>query len=218
MRSDPGQPLSVVDEPRGHPGRACAAAIRLRSPGASFRRVRSSAVGGGATLELMGLQEIDLVHLRRCVELAREALKEGDEPFGSLLVDASGSVRFEERNRVKDGDQTRHPEFEIARWTAVHLTSVQRAAATVYTSGEHCPMCSAAHGWMGLGRIVYAVSSAQLTNWRTEWDATQSPVAPLPVSAVAPDVPVDGPASELEDEMRALHREHVERSRGAVGE
>ena len=91
-----------------------------------------------------------------------------------MLVDGDGAVRFEDRNRVKDGDQTRHPEFEIARWAAGHLTPEERAAATVYTSGEHCPMCSAAHAWVGLGRIVYAVSSAQLTGWRREWG-----VAPL---------------------------------------
>ena len=42
----------------------------------------------------------DMVHLRRCVELAREALEDGDEPFGSDLVDAGGTVRFEDRNRV----------------------------------------------------------------------------------------------------------------------
>ena len=102
------------------------------------------------------LSETDLAHLRRCVELAREGLDDGDEPFGSLLVDAAGTVRFEDRNRVKDGDETRHPELEVARWSASHLTADERAAATVYTSGEHCPMCSAAHGWMGLGRIVYA--------------------------------------------------------------
>jgi tRNA(Arg) A34 adenosine deaminase TadA len=166
----------------------------------------------------MSLSETDLTHLRRCVELAREGLEDGDEPFGSLLVDASGGVRFEDRNRVKDGDETRHPEFEIARWSASHLTADERAAATVYTSGEHCPMCSAAHAWMGLGRIVYAVSSAQLTEWRTDWGAPESPVVGLPVNAVAPGVPVDGPAPELEHEMRALHREHVARSVGTTDE
>ena len=74
-------------------------------------------------------------------------------------------------------------------------------------------MCSAAHGWMGLGRIVYAVSSAQLSEWRAgmgRWRFRRS--LPLPVSAVAPDVPVDGPAPELEDEMRALHQEQVRRA------
>ena len=150
--------------------------------------------------------EADLVHLRRCVELARESLAGGDEPFGSVLVDGEGEVRFEDRNRVKDGDETRHPEFEIAKWTATHMTPAERAAATVYTSGEHCPMCSAAHGWMRLGRIVYAVSSAQLGKWLAEWGVGPSPVAALPISAVVPGAQVVGPVLELEDEMKELHR------------
>jgi tRNA(Arg) A34 adenosine deaminase TadA len=161
----------------------------------------------------MPVSEGDLRHLRRCLELAREGLEDGDEPFGSMLVDGEGVVRFEDRNRVKDGDETRHPEFEIAKWSASHLTPDERAAATVYTSGEHCPMCSAAHGWMGLGRIVYAVSSAQLTTWLTEWGAALGPVRPLPVQEVAPGVPVDGPAPELEDEMKVLHRRLFESRR-----
>jgi len=159
----------------------------------------------------MALEETDLTHLRRCVELAREALDDGDEPFGSVLVDAAGVVRLEDRNRVKDGDHTRHPELAIARWAPGHLTSEERAAATVYTSGEHCPMCAAAHAWVGLGRIVYAVSSAQLVAWRSEWGAEPAPVLPLPVQEVAPGVPVDGPAPELEAEMRELHHRHAAR-------
>jgi tRNA(Arg) A34 adenosine deaminase TadA len=155
----------------------------------------------------MSLSATDLAHLRTCVDLAREALADGDEPFGSVLVDAAGEVRFADRNRVKDGDETRHPEFEIAKWSAAHLTPEERATATVYTSGEHCPMCSAAHAWMGLGRIVYAVSSATLSGWQAEWGVAPGAVLPLPVNAVAPGVPVDGPAPELEEEMRALHRQ-----------
>jgi tRNA(Arg) A34 adenosine deaminase TadA len=160
----------------------------------------------------MTISATDLTHLRRCVELATEALEDGDEPFGSILVDANGSVRFEDRNRVKDGDETRHPEFEIARWSAGSLTAEERRTSTVYTSGEHCPMCSAAHAWMGLGRIVYAVSTAQLVRWRTEWGMPASPVTPLPIDAVAPDVPTAGPADELVDELRALHRRHCDRA------
>jgi tRNA(Arg) A34 adenosine deaminase TadA len=83
----------------------------------------------------MTISTTDLTHLRRCVELATEALEDGDEPFGSILVDANGSVRFEDRNRVKDGDETRHPEFEIATWSSTHLTADERRTATVYTSG-----------------------------------------------------------------------------------
>ena len=157
------------------------------------------------------MDERDLTHLRRCIELAREALDAGDEPFGSVLVDATGTVRAEDRNRTADGDQTRHPEFELARWSAANLTPEERAGATVYTSGEHCPMCSAAHAWVGLARIVYVASTEQLVAWRRELGRSEpSPVNPLPVNAIAPVVAVEGPAPELEDEIRDLHRRHAE--------
>jgi tRNA(Arg) A34 adenosine deaminase TadA len=152
------------------------------------------------------LTEHDLRHLRRCVELATEALEAGDEPFGSLLVGDDGSVLAEDRNRVSGGDATRHPEFELARWAAAHLPPTQRATATVYTSGEHCPMCAAAHAWVGLGPIVYASSSEQLAGWLSELGVPPSPVRTLPIRQVAPGVDVRGPAPELAAQVRELHR------------
>ncbi|MEZ0447103.1 nucleoside deaminase [Cellulomonas sp. ICMP 17802] len=154
----------------------------------------------------MTLTDADLAHLTRAVELAREALDDGDEPYGSVLVDAAGQVRFEDRNRVKDGDETRHPELEIARWSAGHLTPDERAAATVYTSGEHCPMCAAAHAWVGLGRIVYVTSAEQTAAWRAEWGIPAGPVAVLPITTVAPGLPVEGPVPQLVDQVRELQR------------
>ena len=68
------------------------------------------------------IDDTDLVHLRRSVELARIALNSGDEPFGSVLVSAAGEVLFEDHNHVAGGDQTQHPEFAIARWSAANLT------------------------------------------------------------------------------------------------
>jgi len=63
--------------------------------------------------------ETDLVHLRRCVELAEEALEAGDEPFGSVLVGPGGKVLAEDRNRIAEtGDPTQHPELNLARWAA----------------------------------------------------------------------------------------------------
>jgi tRNA(Arg) A34 adenosine deaminase TadA len=155
----------------------------------------------------VAISDDDLERLGRCVELAREALAAGDEPFGSILVDGDGATRYEDRNRVKDGDHTRHPEFAIARWAVDKMSPDDRARATVYTSGEHCPMCAAAHAWVGLGRIVYATSSEQLTQWRAEWHSPPSPVAPLPITAVAPRLEVDGPAAEFADTMKALYEE-----------
>ncbi len=63
------------------------------------------------------------------MELAAEALEAGDEPFGSVLVAADGTILAEERNRVGSGDRTRHPEFALARWAAENMTPGERAAA-----------------------------------------------------------------------------------------
>ena len=151
------------------------------------------------------MDDTDRRHLTRCVELAEAALAAGDEPFGSVLVTADGRVVREDRNRVGKGDETLHPEFELARWAANNMTPGERAGATVYTSGEHCPMCSAAHAWVGLGRIVYAVSGAQLVEWRTSFGASPSPVAALRVQTIAPGVKVEGPEPSLQARMHDLH-------------
>ena len=83
----------------------------------------------------------------------------------------------------------------------------ERSKATVYTSGEHCPMCAAAHGWAGLGRIVYASSSEQLGQWLTELGAAPSRVRNLPIQDVIIDSTVEGPVPELVEEVHQLHRQ-----------
>jgi tRNA(Arg) A34 adenosine deaminase TadA len=151
--------------------------------------------------------EADLAHLSRCVELAAEAVEAGDFPFGSVLVAADGTVLAEDRNRENTtGDPTRHPEFELARWAATNMTPRERAAATVYTSGEHCPMCAAAHAWAGLGRIVYATSTEQMGVWLAELGVGPAPVQPLAIPDVAPGIAVAGPVPSLAEQVRDLHR------------
>lgn len=151
-------------------------------------------------------------HLERCVELAREALAAGDDPFGSLLVSGDGSVLAEARNKENSqADPTAHPELELARWALHNLGPEERARATAYTSGEHCPMCAAAHGWVGLGAIVFAASSEQLSVWRASWGLAASPVAPLPAAVVLPGTQVIGPTSPYDELMMPLHRESASR-------
>ena len=151
------------------------------------------------------LNEKDRKYLERCIELAETALEKGDEPFGSILVSEAGEILFEDHNHVSGGDHTQHPEFAIARWAANNISSEERAKATVYTSGEHCPMCSAAHGLVGLGRIVYASSSAQLAEWQKEMGVEPSTVKNLSIQEVIRDIEVDGPVPELAEQVRQLH-------------
>ncbi len=154
------------------------------------------------------ITDTDRKHLRRAVDLAKEALDKGDAPFGSVLVSAEGKVLMEDHNHVAGGDHTQHPEFAIAKWAAENMTEEERAKATVYTSGEHCPMCSAAHGWVGLGRIVYASSSKQLVLWMEEMGISPGRVRSLPIQEVIRDTLVEGPVLEFADEIRELQRQY----------
>lgn len=151
------------------------------------------------------MTQADRKFLARAVELAREALGDGDEPFGSVLV-LEGEELFADRNRVSGGDNTRHPEFEIARWAAENLSPDQRKKAVVYTSGEHCPMCSAAHAWVGLGPIYYASSSKQLVDWFAEWGIPPGPVETLPINQVATGIEAIGPDEELSEQVKLLQQ------------
>ena len=162
---------------------------------------------GHADADAGGIAPQDVPHLHRCVELAAQAVAAGDFPFGSVLVAADGRVLAEDRNReVSTGDPTRHPEFELARWAATNMTGAERATSTVFTSGEHCPMCSAAHAWTGLGRIVYVSSTEQMVGWLTELGVPPSPVRPLAINEIAPGLVVQGPVPGLDEQVHELHR------------
>lgn len=155
------------------------------------------------------VSETDMKYLRQCVGLAEEALEKGDQPFGSVLVSVEGEVVFADHNHVSGGDHTQHPEFNIARWAGQNMSPEERAGATVYTSGEHCPMCSAAHGNVGLGRIVYVSSSKQLGTWMEDFGIEQKgEVKSLAIEDVLVNPEVDGPVPELAQEIRELQRRY----------
>ncbi|WP_207930457.1 nucleoside deaminase [Streptomyces hainanensis] len=126
--------------------------------------------------------------LRRAIALAAEARAGGNPPFGSLLLGPDGRVLAEERNSsVTDRDITAHPELKLARWAARELSPETAAGTTMYTSCEPCGMCAGALARSGLGRVVFALATEQLTELR-------------PPGTGFPAVPAVGPA--LFDEAR----------------
>lgn len=103
--------------------------------------------------------------LRRAIELAHEARTAGNQPYGSLLVGPDGDVLAEDRNTVTtDADITAHPELKLARWAARELDPAVAAGTTMYTSCQPCAMCMGAIERSGLGRVVFALSTEQLTS------------------------------------------------------
>jgi tRNA(Arg) A34 adenosine deaminase TadA len=144
----------------------------------------------------------DIDHLRRCLELAREARATGNEPFGSLLVGGDGAVLQELMNTVGSGDVTGHPELALAAWASLHLTPEECATATLYTSCESCAMCAGGQYWAGIGRLVFALSGEQLADLAGGTTLRLSSREVFGRGNVA--IAVDGPCDELAGEAASV--------------
>jgi tRNA(Arg) A34 adenosine deaminase TadA len=104
-------------------------------------------------------------HMKRALELAREAMDRGDEPFGSVLVRDDEIVMVESNRIVTEDDLRRHPELHLA-YRAVRTWNARKRARTVmYTSTAPCMMCCGGMRAAGLGRVVYSVSGADLAEF-----------------------------------------------------
>ena len=96
----------------------------------------------------------------------REALAEaavGDFPFGAVIVTDGQIVARGHNSGIRLNDPTAHGEMMairdfISRNPAEHLKS-----ATVYTTGEPCPMCMGALIWCGVRRLVFAAPIEELS-------------------------------------------------------
>ncbi|HTN69299.1 MAG TPA: nucleoside deaminase [Dysgonamonadaceae bacterium] len=153
------------------------------------------------------LTSTDKHFLSLCIDLAEEALKAGDKPFGSILVDKDGNILSQARNRVNELNALAHPEHKLASWALDNLTHEQRQQCTMYTSGEHCPMCAGAHGMAGIGTVVYAASGRQFNKWLEEFEVSLSPINLLPIENVVKNITVRGPAEgELLERIKSLHK------------
>ena len=157
------------------------------------------------------LTKKDLAHLEQCVVLAEIALEAGDQPFGSILVDDENKIIADARNRVNEKTVLAHPEIKLAQWAAENLTAEERKNTTMYTSGEHFPMCAAAHGWVGIGKLVYLSSAEQLGGWLKEFGADKAPINFIPVEKIVKTVEVKGPASGvLLKKIKGLHQDYYQ--------
>jgi tRNA(Arg) A34 adenosine deaminase TadA len=132
-------------------------------------------------------------YIREAIELAEEAVDEGNTPFGSLLV-VDGEVVERSRNTtLTEEDITAHPELKLARWAARELTPAERDRCTMYTSTEPCEMCATAIHYAGLDRVVFSVSTGTLADRRgTEAGLTCAEL----IDAKGGSTAVDGPVLE----------------------
>ncbi|MHC2404117.1 tRNA(Arg) A34 adenosine deaminase TadA [Bradyrhizobium barranii subsp. barranii] len=120
----------------------------------------------------MGRSEADVQDLRmmeRCLELARQGVKQGELPFGAVIA-FRGQVIAEATNHVSsECDVTRHAELVALSEAQKILRQKRLPDCTLYSIVEPCPMCSFPAREARIGRVVFAISSPIMGGF-SRWD------------------------------------------------
>ena len=96
--------------------------------------------------------------MRRCIDLAEQALVSGDAAVGSLIVDGDELVSEGVEAVRARHDATAHAEMEALRAACARRRSRDLTGCTLYTSVEPCIMCAYA---IRLARISVIVCGAR---------------------------------------------------------
>ncbi|MCL8252023.1 nucleoside deaminase [Aeromicrobium fastidiosum] len=108
------------------------------------------------------------------LELARQAVVDGDVPVGALVVDASGAVIGRGRNtRERDGDPTGHAEVVAIREAAAARGEWRLEGCTLVVTLEPCTMCAGAIVAARLDRLVFGAFDDKAGAVGSLWDVVR---------------------------------------------
>ena len=141
--------------------------------------------------------------IKRACELAREAGKRGDGPYGSVLVIDDEIVMEASNHENTSGDLSKHAELTLARRAQEELEPKVAEEAVLYTSTEPCPMCSTGIMYANLNAVVFSVSGQRASELRGG-NTTGIPCNEI-FNRFNTDIDVYGPV--LEKEGIAVHEE-----------
>lgn len=92
-------------------------------------------------------------HMRAAIEEARQGLREGGIPIGSVLVHGDVVLGAGHNRRVQQGSTVLHGEMDALERAGRQPASVYREC-TIYTTLSPCSMCSGAILLYGIPRVI----------------------------------------------------------------
>ncbi len=102
-------------------------------------------------------------YMAMALEESRAALREGELPFGAVIVDRAGEVVGRTHDTVaRDGDNSSHAETMLVKQVC-RDRGPELSGCTVYTTTEPCPMCFTAMWLAWVSRVVYATTMDEVT-------------------------------------------------------
>ncbi len=104
------------------------------------------------------LESPDTHWMRRALQLATLAAREGEVPVGAVIV-KDGELIAEGRNHPISGhDPTAHAEIQALRAAGKALNNYRLGGTTLYVTLEPCPMCAGAIVHARVQRVVFAAT------------------------------------------------------------
>lgn len=150
-------------------------------------------------------------YIRRCIEISEEAVANGNNPFGALLIDKEGSIIIESGNvEITERDCTGHAETTVMKIASKNYSKEFLWECTLYTTAEPCCMCTGAIYWGNVGNIVYGISEAKLLELTGSNEI--NPTFDVPcrdiIAKGQKDIKVTGPIADkvLQEEIVKIHR------------
>ena len=96
------------------------------------------------------------------MRLALAEAKEGDAPYGAVIVKDNEVVAIAHNTVNTDNDPSAHAEINVIRSLTAKLKNPSLEGYSIYTTGEPCPMCATACVWSGVSEIIYGASIQDL--------------------------------------------------------
>jgi tRNA(Arg) A34 adenosine deaminase TadA len=147
--------------------------------------------------------QADRIFMKRAYELARDAVKRGNAPFGAVFV-VEGKIVAESENSVNTSkDPTKHAETALISKFGPKLDRNTFRLGTLYTSSEPCVMCTGAILNSGVLKVVYGTTESQFQLVIDPKEEKSSLNCRKIIAKTNPAVKVKGPL--MEKEGLALH-------------
>lgn len=98
--------------------------------------------------------------MREAIAEVEVAVKDGNAPFGVVVIDSSSQIVWRDHDRVKElMDPTAHGEVNAIRGLCKELNTLHLSDSTFYTTSEPCQTCLSAMIKARVPKVVYGAKT-----------------------------------------------------------
>lgn len=96
--------------------------------------------------------------MAKAEEMRRQAVADGDQSYGAVVVKDGEIVGFGPSRVVVNGDPTAHAEMQAIRDAAARLKTQDLSGCTMVSTSKPCPMCETAAYWARIDGLIFGTN------------------------------------------------------------